>query len=247
MEDTLTCSKSTRVERSRVGPGSHLPVHGQVGESPASSRIGHPCAGEWLPRSPGEVAARGLPGATLTPVADRAIFETETLPYMRDLYGAALRMTRNPADAEDLVQETLLSAYRGFERFEAGTNLRAWLYRILTNSFINSYRKKKRQPERVDAEDIDETYVYRGVEGEVRSAEAEFIDRLPDDTIREALDSLPDRYRLPVILADIEGFKYKEIAEILDIPVGTVMSRLHRGRAALKGQLQDVAEAHGLL
>jgi RNA polymerase sigma-70 factor (ECF subfamily) len=156
-----------------------------------------------------------------------------------------LRMTRNPADAEDLVQEALLSAYKGFDRFEAGTNLRAWLYRILTNSFINSYRKKKRRPELVDVEDVDETYVYRGVGEHVPSAESEFIESLPDVAVQEALDDLPDRYRLPVILADVEGFKYKEIAEILDIPVGTVMSRLHRGRGALRTALGGLAEANG--
>ncbi|MCC7078140.1 MAG: sigma-70 family RNA polymerase sigma factor [Acidimicrobiia bacterium] len=179
-------------------------------------------------------------------MADRATFESAAIPYMRELYRAALRMTRNPADAEDLVQETLLAAYRGFDGFEEGTNVRAWLYRILTNSFINAYRKKKRRPEEVDVEDVDETYVYRGLDGEVPSAEAEFIDSLPDETIRGALDELPDRFRLPVILADIEGFRYREIAEILDIPVGTVMSRLHRGRAALKRRLSDVAEARSL-
>lgn len=165
---------------------------------------------------------------------------------MRELYGAALRMTRNPADAEDLVQETLLAAYRGYDGFEAGTNLRAWLYRILTNSFINAYRKKKRRPEVADVEDIDETYVYRGLDGAVPSAEAEFIDSLPDEAIRAALDELPDRFRLPVILADMEGFRYREIAEILDIPVGTVMSRLHRGRAALKRRLKDIADERTL-
>ena len=166
---------------------------------------------------------------------DRALrerFERDVLPLLPSLYGAALRMTRNPADAEDLVQETYLRAYRGFAGFQEGTNLKAWLYRILTNSFINTYRKKQREPQTVEGpDDADEWYLFdrlggQNVEG---SAEDEVLDRIP------------------VLLADVEGFSYKEIAEIMDTPIGTVMSRLHRGRKALERVLWQTAEERGLV
>src|SRR5215472_2448350 len=154
---------------------------------------------------------------------------------MGSLYSAALRMTRNPADAEDLVQETYLKAYRGFGSFKEGTNLRAWLYRILTNTFINSYRAKKRRPEQSDIDDVEDLYLYHRIGALAgadlgRSAEDELLDRFTDAEVKEAIESLPEQFRMAVLLADVEGFSYKEIAEILDIPIGTVMSRLHRGR-----------------
>ncbi len=185
-------------------------------------------------------------------MADRAKFTEMTMEHMPSLYTAALRMTRSPADAEDLVQDTYLKAYRAFETFQEGTNLKAWLYRILTNTFINSYRAKKRRPEETDIDDVENLYLYRrlgGLEGanSGRSAEEEVLDRFTEGDIKEALESLPEQFRLAVLLGDVEGFSYKEIAEILDVPIGTVMSRLHRGRRALQKRLYDFGRQRGLV
>jgi RNA polymerase sigma-70 factor, ECF subfamily len=179
----------------------------------------------------------------------RERFEREVLPLLPNLYSAALRMTRNPADAEDLVQETYLRAYRGFSGFEEGTNLRAWMYRILTNTFINSYRKKQREPVTVQEDDLDEWYLFDrlGESGVEPSAEAEVIRGMPDEDVQRALEALPEGFRLAVLLADVEGFSYKEIAEILGIPIGTVMSRLHRGRRALEKALWERVRERGLV
>jgi RNA polymerase sigma-70 factor (ECF subfamily) len=187
-----------------------------------------------------------------TPQERAARFERDAMPLLDQLYGAALRMTRNPADAEDLVQETYLKAYRGFGGFEAGTNLKAWLYRILTNTYINSYRAKRRRPEESDLEDVEDLYLYRrlgGLEAAVtgRSAEDELLDVYTDDEVKGAIESLPEQFRMPVLLADVEGFSYKEIAEIMDVPIGTVMSRLHRGRKQLQKRLWSLAEERGLV
>lgn len=178
-------------------------------------------------------------------MADQDQFEALAMPLMPQLYRAALRMTRNPADAEDLVQESYLKAYRAFGTFLEGTNLKAWLYRILTNTYINVYRSKTRRPTEVEYDDVQDLYLYRRLQQAGPSAEAEVISRLQDGEVIEALDSLPENFRIPVILADVEGFQYKEIAEILDIPIGTVMSRLHRGRRAMERQLHDYAVEHG--
>lgn len=185
-------------------------------------------------------------------MADHATFADDAMPLMSGLYSAALRMTRNAADAEDLVQETYLKAYRAYERFEAGTNLKAWMYRILTNTYINAYRKKQRRPDESDIDDVEDLYLYRrigGAEGAVlgRSAEDELMEMFGEDEVKVALEDLPEHYRLPILLADVEGFAYKEIAEILDIPIGTVMSRLHRGRKQLQKRLHGFAEEHRLL
>jgi RNA polymerase sigma-70 factor (ECF subfamily) len=180
----------------------------------------------------------------------RERFEREAMPLMPNLYSAALRLTRNPTDAEDLVQETFLRAYRGFASFQEGTNLRAWLYRILTNSFINTYRKKQREPVTVEGpDDVDEWYLFDrlGSRNVQTSAESEVLDRIPDEDVKRALEALPEGFRMAVLLADVEGFSYKEIAEIMDVPIGTVMSRLHRGRRALEKGLYDVAEERGLI
>ena len=180
----------------------------------------------------------------------RERFERDVLPLLPSLYGAAMRMTRNPADAEDLVQDTYLRAYRGFEGFKEGTNLKAWLYRILTNSFINTYRKKQREPQVVEGpDDLDEWYLYDRLGGrsvEV-SAENEVLDQIPDAEVKAALESLPETFRLAVLLADVEGFSYKEIAEIMGVPIGTVMSRLHRGRKGLEKALWETAKERGLV
>ncbi len=185
-------------------------------------------------------------------MADQATFADQAMPLMDGLYSAALRMTRNPADAEDLVQETYLKAYRAFHTFQEGTNLKAWLYRILTNTYINTYRAKKRRPDETDLDEVDDLYLYRrlgGLEGATagRSAEEELLDHLTSDEVKEALEALPEQFRMAVLLADVEGFAYKEIAEILDIPIGTVMSRLHRGRKAMQKQLYEFGRQRGLV
>ncbi|MGQ0520932.1 MAG: sigma-70 family RNA polymerase sigma factor [Actinomycetota bacterium] len=182
----------------------------------------------------------------------RALFADQAMEHMGSLYNAALRMTRNPADAEDLVQETYLKAYRSFSSFEQGTNLKAWLYRILTNTFINSYRARKRRPEQTDVEDVEELYLYHrlgGLEAAAagRSAEEDVLESFTDDEVKAALDGLPEQFRLAVLLADVEGFSYKEIAEMTDVPIGTVMSRIHRGRRALQKALFDFGMERGLV
>jgi len=174
------------------------------------------------------------------------------MEFMPSLYTAAMRMTRNAADAEDLVQETYLKAYRAFGTFQQGTNLKAWLYRILTNTFINSYRSKKRRPDESELDEVEDLYLYRrlgGLEAAAagRSAEEEVLDSFTDDEVKQALEALPEQFRMAVLLADVEGFSYKEIAEILDIPIGTVMSRLHRGRKALQKGLFEFGLERGLV
>jgi len=185
-------------------------------------------------------------------MADRGRFTELAMPHMQALYTAALRMTRNPADAEDLVQETFLKAYRAFDRYEDGTNLRAWLYKILTNTFINSYRAAKRRPEKADVEDVEDLYLYHRIgdlqsAGVGRSAEDEVFEHFTDDEVKKAIESLPEAFRIAVLLADVEGFSYKEIADITEVPIGTVMSRIHRGRKALQKALLDFAVARGLV
>jgi RNA polymerase sigma-70 factor (ECF subfamily) len=189
---------------------------------------------------------------TVPGVADQATFSDQAMEFMPALYSAALRMTRNPSDAEDLVQETYLKAYRAFASFQEGTNLKAWLYKILTNTFINSYRARKRRPEQTEIEEVEDLYLYRrlgGLEGAAagRSAEEEVLDHFTDEEVKAAIESLPEQFRIAVLLADVEGFSYKEIADITEVPIGTVMSRLHRGRRALQKALHEFGAQRGLV
>ncbi len=177
-----------------------------------------------------------------------ARFEAEALPYLDQLYGAALRMTRNRADAEDLVQDAYAKAFSAFHQYRPGSNLKAWLYRILTNTFINSYRKKQREPQQSDADAVEDWQLHRAASHDstgLPSAENLALDELPDEEIKAAFGELSEDRRLAVYLADVEGFSYKEIAEIMDTPIGTVMSRLHRGRRQLRELLADHAKSLG--
>lgn len=186
---------------------------------------------------------------TETPAERSARFERDALPYLDQLYGAALRLTRNPADAEDVVQEAFAKAFASFHQFTPGTNLKAWLYRILTNTFINSYRKKQRQPQVTDGEDVEDWQLARAESHSsdgLRSAEMDALDRMPSSVVTDAMNELSPDFRLAVYLADVEGFSYKEIAEIMGTPIGTVMSRLNRGRGQLRTRLAEYAREHGI-
>lgn len=203
-----------------------------------------------LVKSPVFSVTMPTPTTTETPEQRTERFEREALPFLDQMYAAAMRMTRNPSDAEDLVQDTFAKAYSSFHQFTPGTNLKAWLYRILTNTFINGYRKKQRQPTQSPTEEIEDwqlTAAESHTPGGLKSAEAVALEHLPDSDVKQALQSIPEDFRLAVYLADVEGFPYKEIAEIMGTPVGTVMSRLHRGRRQLRDLLSDYARDRGLI
>ncbi|MGH2668860.1 MAG: sigma-70 family RNA polymerase sigma factor [bacterium] len=174
-------------------------------------------------------------------------FQEQALPVVAGMFGAALRLTRNPADAEDLLQETSLKAYQAWGQFQAGTNLRAWLYRIMINTFISAYRKAKREPQTVSEDAEDFSLFERLSAASTETPESAVLDRIPDEEVKRALEELPEQFRVAVLLADVEGFSYKEIADIAGVSIGTVMSRLHRGRKQLQRRLWEFARTHGLV
>jgi len=201
------------------------------------------------------VMTESTPNTETVPVGEesdaerRERFERDALQYVDQLYSAAMRMARNPSDAEDLVQEAYTKAYSAFHQYNPGTNLKAWLYRILTNTYINLYRKRQREPQRSSTDTVEDWQMAQAAEHSsagLRSAEAEALDHLPDSDVKDALQAIPEEFRLAVYFVDVEGFAYKEVAEILGIPMGTVMSRLHRGRKQLRELLADYAAERGL-
>jgi RNA polymerase sigma-70 factor (ECF subfamily) len=182
----------------------------------------------------------------------REDFTNDAMQYAPQLFATALRMTRNKSDAEDLVQETFLKGWRAFDSYQQGTNLRAWLFRIMTNTFINKYNSQQRRPQETELDEVEELFLFRRMGAfdqskMSQSAEDQMLELFTDDEVKNAIEELPETFRIPVLLSDVEGFSYKEIAEMLEVPIGTVMSRLHRGRKAMQKMLYEYAKERGLV
>ena len=226
----------------------------EASQGSASTNDAQPESPVPVPDSPtAEPAEPGAPEQAVDPTAEsteerRIRFERDAMQYVDQLYSAAMRMARNPADAEDLVQEAYTKAFSAFHQYKPGTNLKAWLYRILTNTYINLYRKRQREPLQSNSDTIEDWQLARAeshTSSGLRSAEAEALDHLPDTDVKRALQAIPEEFRLAVYFADVEGFAYKEISDIMNTPIGTVMSRLHRGRKMLRDMLAEYAAERG--
>lgn len=239
--------EAARREAKTSSDAQPAPAAKAVAPETAAPGVVEPDAAEPETAEPGS-AEQPVDVATETAEERRIRFERDAMQYVDQLYSAAMRMARNPADAEDLVQEAYTKAFSAFHQYKPGTNLKAWLYRILTNTYINLYRKRQREPLQSNSDTIEdwqlaraESHTSRGL----RSAEAEALDHLPDSDVKRALQAIPEEFRLAVYFADVEGFAYKEISDIMNTPMGTVMSRLHRGRKMLRDMLADYAAERG--